>query len=183
MEKNILAENMRRFRTKNLNEDQLNEIMHIDPEAVQHLITMVTDLGLPAWTALPIGIGIVGIPAAAIGGKFGELRDAIKHKIRRRKLTPDEAERFSIEVETALKDIPGPQRGYLTSLLNKYKQALAAEAGGLDMVNNIDGADAKDIMIRYMDLLNNYLKQDKYKQNNDYSDFNGNEKYGLLRGS
>jgi len=166
MKRNILAENMRRFKTKNLNEDQLDEVF-VDPDTIPNLIKLVTDLGLPAWTALPIGIGMFGIPLAAVGGGFGKLKDIIKHKIRRNQLTPEEAERFAIEVETALKDIPGRQRAYLTSLLNKYKQALAAEAGGLDMINDIDIDDAKDVMIRYMDLLNTYLAQNKYKQNND----------------
>ena len=156
--KNILAENMRRFHTKNLNEDRLDEVL--DPDTAENLMKIVTSLGLPAWTALPIGIGIFAIPLAAITGKFGELRDAIKHKIRRHQLTPEEAERFAIDVENAIKDIPGRKRAYLTQLLNKYKQALAAEAGGLDMMNDIDIDDAKDVMIRYMDLLNRYLATD-----------------------
>ena len=162
--KNILAENMRRFRTKNLNETQLDEV-YIDPNTAENLVNIVKDLGLPAWTALPIGIGMVAIPIAAVGGKFGELRDIIKHKIRRRQLTPEEAEKFAIEVETVIKDIPGRQRAYLSQLLSKYKQALAAEAGGLDMIDDISGDDAKDVMIRYMDLLNKNLS--KYKQDTE----------------
>ena len=154
----LLAENMRRFKTKNLNEEQINEAV-IDPHFVENLVNLVTNHGLPAWTALPIGIGMFTIPLAAIGGGFSKIKDTIKHKIRRNQLTPEEAEKFAIDVETMIKDIPGPQRAYLTGLLNSYKRALAAEAGGLDNVTNINGDDAKDIMIKYMDELKRRLPE------------------------
>jgi hypothetical protein len=156
--KNLLAENMRRFGTKNLPEDQINE-MYIDPHFIENLVNLVTRYGLPAWTALPIGIGMVAIPLAAIGGGFSKVKDAIKNKIQRNQLTPEEAEKFAIEVETMIKDIPGKQRAYLTKLLNSYKQALAAEAGGIDNITNISGDDAKDIMIKYMDELKHRLPE------------------------
>ena len=143
-----------------LNEEQINEgVPVIDPHFIENLVNLVTDTGLPAWTALPIGIGMIGIPLAAIGGGFSKIKDTIKHKIRRNQLTPEEAEKFAIEVETLIKDIPGIQRAFLTGLLNSYKRALAAEAGGLGNITNIAGEDAKDIMIKYMDYLKRSLPE------------------------
>ena len=122
------------------------------------VIDAVMNLGLPAWTALPIAIGTVASTLfAAIGGY--ELSKTIKNKLERRKLTPEEAEQFAIDVETAIKDIPGRQRAYLTQLLNAYKRALAAEAGGLNNITNLNGDDAKDIMISYMKELKRRLPE------------------------
>ena len=137
---------------------KLNEV-YIDPMFAQHLANIVTNLGLPVWTALPIGIGMFALPLTIVGGGFTKLKDTIQHKIQRRQLTPEEAEKFAIEVETLIKDIPGRQRAYLTKLLNSYKQALAAEAGGLDNITNISGDDAKDIMLKYMEILKNKLPE------------------------
>jgi len=122
------------------------------------IISMVNDLGLPAWTALPLAIGTAATTIwATIGGY--ELVKTIKRKIERRQLTPEDAEQFAIDVETAIKDIPGRQRAYLTQLLNSYKRALAAEAGGLDNITNITGGDAKDIMMYYMKELQRRLPE------------------------
>jgi hypothetical protein len=153
MEKNILSENMRRFKTKNLNEEQLDEAF-FTPVNWQPLIDAIAYMGLPAWTALPVAVGMYATPVLAI-----ELVNTVKHKIKRLKLTPEEAEKFAIEVETAIKDIPGRKRAYLTQLLNSYKQALAAEAGGLDNITNITGDDAKDLMLKYMDALKRKLPE------------------------
>ncbi len=153
MEKNILSENMRRFKTKNLNEEQLDEAF-FTPVDWQPLMDAMANMGLPAWTALPVAIGMYAIPAVT-----PHLVSTIKHKIKRHQLTPEEAEKFAIEVETAIKDIPGRKRAYLTQLLNSYKQALAAEAGGLDNITNITGNDAKDVMLHYMDALKRRLPE------------------------
>jgi hypothetical protein len=149
--KSLLKENQ----TKKLDE----MVPVVNPGALEGLINIVNDLGLPAWTALPIGIGLVTVPLAILNDGFKKIKDAIKHKIERRQLTPEDAEQFAIDVETAIKDIPGRQRAYLTQLLNSYKRALAAEAGGLDNITNINGDDAKDIMMHYMKELQRRLPE------------------------
>lgn len=144
---------------ENHKQREVNEIHvplpNIDGEVLVHI---VSNLGLPAWTALPLAIATVASTAFAMFGGY-ELSKTIKTKLERRRLTPEEAERFAIEVETAIKDIPGKQRAYLTQLLNKYKQALAAEAGGLDNITNISAGDAKDIMISHMKELKRRLPE------------------------